>query len=77
MCAAVELGNAEVGQLDVVLGVNQQVSGLEIAVNDAAIVCVLQSRRNGHANSRNLAQLNLRPALSSSCKLRPSTSSMT
>ena len=55
--AAVQLGDAEVGELDVVLLVDQQVGRLEIAMDDAAVVGVLEGllprrRRSGPPRAR-------------------------
>ena len=53
--AAIELGDAKVGELDVVLGVDQQVRRLEVAMDDAAVVGVLERLGDRDADAGDFA----------------------
>ena len=54
--------NAEVGQLHVVLGRHQQIAGLDVAVDHAAVVGVAQCAAGLDADPRHLAPLETPPA---------------
>ena len=57
LIAALGLGQAEVGDPDLALSVQQQVGGLDVAVEDALLVGILQSLRHLDADPRHAAKI--------------------
>ena len=70
------LGQAEVGDVRLVVGVEQDVGRLQVAVQDALLVGVLDGPGDGDAGSAAAARPGSGPSASCCARLRPSMKSM-